>query len=160
MAFAMFWAGLLLHEAAHSVVAWVTSDNWTSPLLTPARGASAIAGPLLTLILVVGCAMFAGSVGRLRYVAAATAIGAASRLALIAVPTMLGKANDEKVVGLVFGVSPQAIWLTETLVTILLMSVVVRRSGISRRAAFLCCAAVCVGWISALTFGRAIGLPI
>lgn len=156
----MFWAGLLAHEAAHHVVAWFISADSTSAALTWRRGASAAAGPLLTLILVAGSAVLAKSVGRLRYVAVATAIGAASRIALIAVPTMFGKANDERVVGLVFGISPKAIWLTETFLTILLLSIVRRRSSVSRQVVFLCVGAVLVGWISALTLGRAIGLPI
>lgn len=158
--FVMFWAGLLAHEAAHYVVAWVVSADWTSAVLNWRRGVSAAAGPLLTLTIVAACTALSRSVGPLRWIAVATAIGAASRLALIAVPTMLGNANDERIVGLVIGVSPTVLWLTETVLTLILISFAVRRNAISRQAMFLSCSGALAGWISALTVGRAVGLPI
>ena len=160
MAFLTFWAGLLVHEAAHYAVAWWVSLDWTTPALTWRSGASAAAGPMATLIIVGGCAAISGSAGRLRWVAVAAAIGAASRLALTAIPTIQGKANDEGTVGMVIGVSPRALWTIEAVLTVLLVSIVVRRSGASRQVLLLCSGAALVGWISAFTVGRAVGLRI
>ena len=40
------------------------------------------------------------------------------------------------------------------------MTIVARRSGVSRRAIFMCAGAAIIGLISAFTFGRAVGLSI
>lgn len=162
VAFIAFWAGLVAHEAAHYGIGRLvlTPDDWTSTASNVRRAAAAAAGPALTLTLIAACALIAGSMSRMRWVVVATAVGAASRLALIAIPTMLGKNNDENVVGLGTGIPPQGLWAVEAVVTVLLMTVIARRSGVSRHAILLCVGAALVGWISAFTFGRAVGLPI
>jgi uncharacterized membrane protein len=162
VAFIAFWVGLLAHEAAHYGVGRLvfTSDEWTTTTFNVRRAAGSAAGPAITLIVVAACAVLSGAAGRLRWVAVAAAVGAASRLALIAMPTMLGKSNDENVVGLAMGISPKMLWAVEAVVTVLLMTVIARRSGVSRHAILLSVGAALVGWISAFTFGRAVGLPI
>lgn len=162
IAFIAFWAGLLAHEAAHYGVARLvfTPDDWTSTAVSVRRAAAAAAGPGLTLTVITACALISGSMGRMRWVVVAAAVGAASRLALIAIPTMLGKSNDESVVGLAMGVSPKLLWAVEAVVTVLLMTVIARRSGVSRHAILLCVGVALLGWISAFAFGRAVGLPI
>jgi hypothetical protein len=158
--FGTFWAGLLLHEAAHFAVARVlfAPDDWVR---VPAygdfsRGIAAAAGPLVPLLTILVCAIIAA---RSRQpIAIAAGLGAASRIFLVAVPTMLGRPNDEQVVSVVTGLPGPLIWTAEAAVTTLLIAWMLRswREQLRVRAIAFCLVGAFLGWISALT----LGLPI
>jgi len=160
--FATFWAGLLAHEGAHFAAALVARivrlRSSIGSAFVPA------AGPLITLLIVAGCALFV--VRSRRVVMTRTAFlmatGAASRLVLIAVPTMQGKSNDEHDIMLASGWSAGMIWTVEAALTTLLLVWTVRRSGAHLRSGQLgmMLLGILAGWLSAFTVGRAIGLPI
>jgi hypothetical protein len=160
--FAAFWAGLIAHEGAHYATSWwarvVGLRSETGSVLVPA------AGPLMSLAIVAGCAVL---IHRSRHVitkriAFVTATAAASRIFLIAVPTMQGKSNDEHSVMLAAGWSARTIWTVEAALTTLLLMWIVQRSGVRLLSwhAGMMLIGILAGWVSALTFGRAIGLPI
>ena len=162
--FGLFWAGLLVHEGAHVAVAKVlfAPDDW---IRAPAygdvgKGLAAAAGPLATLVIFLTCAVIAA---RSREpIAIAAGLGAASRIFLVAVPTLLGRSNDEFVISVVTGVPGPLIWAAEAAVT----TAVTTWVGVSLRAEVEVGAVgfsilgIVLGWTSAFTFGRAIGLPV
>jgi len=162
--FLAFWAGLLLHEAAHFAIAGVlfAPDDWGSvPAYGDAsRGIAAAAGPLVPLLIVLVCATIASRAHQ--PVAIAAGLGAASRIFLVAVPTMLGRPNDERVVSVVTGLPGPLIWTAEAAVTILLIAWMLLswRDQLRVGAISFCLVGVALGWISAFTVGRALGLPI
>ena len=118
----------------------------------------------MTLAIIAGCAVVVARSQRaaIKRIAFITAAAAASRLVLIAVPTMLGGSNDEHSVMLATGWPAGMIWTVEAALTVLLLVWIVRRSGLQVRPWQGCMMllGIFAGWTSALTFGRAIGLPI
>jgi len=70
--------------------------------------------------------------------------------------------NDERAVANVLGVSVRLLWIAEALTVITAAAVVARATSLvqARRAVIAIAAGIAVGWVSALTLGRAIGLPI
>jgi hypothetical protein len=117
----------------------------------------------MTLAIIAMCAVLVSRshcplVQRTAFVAAAAA---ASRIVLVVVPTMLGKSNDEHEIMLACGWSARAIWTAEAALTALLLVWIVRRSApLLPSEVGLTLLGIFAGWISAFTFGRAIGLPI
>ena len=160
--FGTLWAGLLAHEGAHFGTLWgVRLVGVRSPMgsaIVPA------AGPLITLAIIAMCAVLVSRshrpvVQRTAFVAAAAA---ASRIVLIAVPTMQGKSNDEHAIMLATGWSAQIIWTAEAALTTLLLVWIIRRNvgSLLPSEIGLTLLGIFAGWMSAFTFGRAIGLPI
>jgi hypothetical protein len=160
--FASFWAGLLAHEGAHFAAFLgarvVGLRSGIGSALVPA------AGPLMTLLIVAGCALLVVRSRRVVMTRTAflTAMGAASRLVLVAVPTMQGKSNDEHDIMLAIGWSAGVIWTVEAALTTLLLVWMVRRSGAHLRSGQvgMMLLGILAGWFSAFTLGRAIGLRI
>jgi len=156
----MFWIGLLAHESAHYGLFSILSRAGTVP--EAFNYLPAAAGPLTTLTIVVATTLLSVRVRnetgqRTMFV---TALTAASRLALTAVPTMLGRVNDEQTVGTLIGVAAPLIWSAEALLTGALILWMVRSLPQHRRLIGPAAFASVAGWVSALTFGRAVGLPI
>jgi hypothetical protein len=91
-----------------------------------------------------------------------TAAAAASRLVLIGIPTLQGKTNDEHTIMLATGWTAGMIWTVEATLTTLLLVWIVRRCArhLLWSQIGLTLLGILSGWVSALTFGRAIGLPI
>ena len=166
VAFMTFWAGLLVHECAHYTAGWfLFAPALTGGTLpTPARRVVVTAaGPLASLgiVIVSAAAVAIASNAAVQRVAALTAFGASSRLVLTGIPTLLGKANDEHAVSVATGLSAGMMWAVEALVTALLVGWIVRRANfVPGRGLRLSIVGIVLGWVSALTFGRAIGLPI
>jgi hypothetical protein len=160
--FASFWAGLLAHEGAHFAAflsaRLVGLRSAVGSALVPA------AGPLMSLLIVAGCALLVVRSRRavMTRTAFITAMSAASRLVLIAVPTMQGKSNDEHDVMLAIGWPAGMIWIVEAALTTLLLVWMARRSGEHLRSGRLgmMLLGIVAGWLSAFTLGRAAGLPI
>jgi hypothetical protein len=118
----------------------------------------------MTLAIIAMCAVLVSRshrplVQRTAFVAAAAA---ASRIVLVVVPTMLGKSNDEHEIMLACGWSARAIWTAEAALTTMLLVWIVRRyaAPLLPSEVGLTLLGISAGWISAFTFGRAIGLPI
>jgi hypothetical protein len=160
--FATFWAGLLAHEGAHfAAFGWARVVGLRSGIgsaLVPA------AGPLMSLVIVAGCAVLVFRPRRavMIRIAFLTATTAASRIVLIGVPTMQGKSNDEHAVMLATGWPAGTIWTVEAALTTLLLVWIVQRSGahlVSWQVGIMLIG-ILAGWTSAFTLGRAIGLPI
>lgn len=160
--FGTLWAGLLAHEGAHFGTLWgvrlVGIRSSMGSALVPA------AGPLMTLAIIAMCAVLVSRsyrpvVQRTAFVAAAAA---ASRIVLVVVPTMLSKSNDEHEIMLACGWSAGTIWTAEAALTTLLLVWIVRRyaAPLLPSEVGLTLLGIFAGWISAFTFGRAIGLPI
>jgi hypothetical protein len=163
VAFMAFWVGLLFHESAHYVAEWFlfAPSDWARP--APSRIALvAAAGPIASLgLVIVSAATVMASGATVKRVAALTAFGASSRLALTGIPTFLGKANDEHAISVATGLSAGWMWAVEALVTTLLIGWILRRANfVAGRGIGLSVIGIVLGWIAALTFGRAIGLPI
>ena len=157
--FGTFWAGLLAHEGAHFGTLHITGLR--SPMGSAVVPA---AGPVMTLAIIAGCAVLVARSQRaaIKRIAFVTAAAAASRLVLTAIPTMLGGSNDEHSVMLATGWPAGMIWTVEAALTVLLLVWIVRRSGLQVRPwqGGMMLLGIFAGWTSALTFGRAIGLPI
>jgi len=156
----MFWIGLLAHEGAHYGLLSILSRAGT--LSQALAYLPAAAGPLTTLTIVVVTTVLSvrarnETAQRVMFV---TALTAASRLVLTAVPTMLGRVNDEQTVGVLTGVPPVMIWSAEALLTGALILWMVRRLPQHRSLIGAAAFASLAGWVSAFTFGRAVGLPI
>ena len=75
---------------------------------------------------------------------------------------MQGKSNDEHDIMLVIGWPAGMIWTVEAALTTLLLVWMVRRSGAHLRSGQfgMMLLGIVAGWLSAFTFGRAVGLPI
>jgi hypothetical protein len=166
LSFVLFWASLLLHEGAHFTAAWLlfTPADWAGDVIRPIRsGIVAGAGPLTSVGIIAICAATARRAHeRLSTVTYAGALGAASRLALVAVPTLLHRSNDERGVSVAMGVPAIGIWAIEAAVTAALLVWMLRgrQAGWSSGLLVPIACGVITGWISALTIGRAIGLPV
>lgn len=160
--FGTFWLGLLAHEGAHLAAFFgarvVGLRSGIASAFIPA------AGPVMTLLIVAGCAFFVvrSRRGVMTRAVFLIATGAASRLVLIAVPTMQGKSNDEHDVMLATGWSAGGIWAVEAALTTLLLMWMVRGSGAHLRSTQvgMVLLGILAGWLSAFTLGRTIGLPI
>ena len=167
IAFVVFWAAELGHEAAHFTVGRLTHVAVHLPNGLRHRRAQVAtwgAGPLFTLVVLGVSAVFAArSVSaRATTVALAFACSAASRTVAIAPGTLMDGASDERTVGALLGVSPQSLWMAELLFAVACLTVIVRRVPVRVRRPTLAWIGigVVVGLISALTLGRAIGIPI
>jgi hypothetical protein len=125
---------------------------------------AAAAGPFITLVIVVACAMVVFRSHRvvIERLAFITAAAAASRLVLIGIPTLQGKSNDEHTIMLATGWPAGMIWTFEAALTTLVLVWIVRRCApqLLWSQIGLTLLGILAGWISAFTFGRAIGLPI
>lgn len=160
--FGTFWVGLLAHEGAHFAALLgaraVGLRSGIASAFVPA------AGPVMTLLIVAGCAFFVIRSHRVVMTSTAlvTATSAASRLVLIAVPTMQGKHNDEHDIMLATAWPAGMIWTLEAALTTLLLVWMVRRSGAHLRSTQvgMMLLGILAGWLSAFTLGRAIGLRI
>jgi hypothetical protein len=166
LSFVLFWAGLLLHEGAHFAAAslLLTPADWAGDVFRPTRSAIvAGAGPLTSVAIIAVCAAVARRAHeRLFTVAYTGALGAASRLALVAIPTLLHRSNDERGVSVATGVPAIGVWAIEAAVTAALLVWMARgrQAGWDSRLLLPITCGVITGWISALTIGRAIGLPV
>lgn len=163
---ATFWIALLIHEAAHAAVA-----HLMYPATDPSGGYAVPrddllvvgAGPAVTLAMVVACAAAYRQLGKLRAFGIAVIAFGLSRLLVIGPTTLLSRGmNDERAVANVLGVSVRLLWIAEALTVITAAAVVARATSLvqARRAVIAIAAGIAVGWVSALTLGRAIGLPI
>lgn len=166
MTFLAFGAALLGHEGAHFALAYClyTRGDWAS-LQPPvvAHAAVVAAGPLFTLMTTLACALAAVRWRRLRWLTLAVPIFGASRLVMIGPVTLIGKGvNDEGTLGRLLGMSPRWLWTIEALATAGAIAFISRRTagGDLRRHFPWIVAGIVIGWVSALTVGRAIGLPI
>ena len=166
VAFLTFWATLLGHEGAHYLARWwlLSPAEWSRP--EPFSWSQIVvwsAGPAASLLIVMGSAAIRSISRRatIQRVALLAGLGAASRIVLIAIPTMLGKSNDEHSISIATGVSARVMWGAEAAVTALLIAwMFVRRAPPSTGAVGGSLFGILLGWFSAFTFGRALGLPI
>lgn len=163
---AMFWIALLGHEGAHAGVAhfaYSPGDLSAGHVSQSGQLLVVAAGPIFTLAMIVACAISSTrwSWGR---AAAITAVAfGVSRLLLIAPGTLFGTAiNDERTVGPLLGVSARLLWTAEALVGAAAVFVVWRASLIAdpSRSVGWIAVGIVIGWLSAFTLGRVIGLPI
>jgi hypothetical protein len=167
----LFWATLLVHEAAHGAGAALavgsmpfTREQFAA--LAPTQRLPAVAaGPIVTIFIVGSCAIVTRIVRSptARLLFTATALTAASRLVLIMPVTLVTFGyNDETAIGAALAVSPRVLWSIEFLLTSICCYVVIRGLGPDRRSRTLWATGIAsvIGWISAMTFGRWIGLPI
>jgi hypothetical protein len=163
---AMFWIALLGHEAAHAGVAhFAYSPGDLSAGQVSSSGQLLVvgAGPVFTLAMIVACIISATrwSWGRASAITA-VAFGV-SRLVLIAPGTLFGNAiNDERTIGPLLGVSARLLWTIEALVGAAAVFVVWRANLIAEpsRSVGWIGVGIVIGWLSAFTVGRAVGLPI
>jgi hypothetical protein len=162
------WAAVLGHECAHFAVGrlvYSPTDLATGHLPTTAHVATVAAGPIFTLLTVVGSALLVDAVRTWRTrLILSTVIGcAASRLLLTAPPTLLGRGgNDEQTLGTLTGVSPRLLWSIEVAVVVWSIIAVARHWPVRdrRSTALWVIIALVVGWATAIPLGRAAGLPI
>lgn len=168
IAFALFWTTLLIHEAAHYGAAAFTgaqaelaNGRWSPKLQVIVSSA----GPFATLAMILGSALLGTRPRFERHLAIlfSLALGAASRIALIAPATLLGRGwNDERSIVASLGISARFLVAGEALVALVAlvyMAIYMRRKRRSLTLLHII-GGVGVGWASAFTFGRAIGLPI
>jgi hypothetical protein len=167
LGFATFWLTILAHEAAHFVTGMAMVGNlhfsWFQPLPAHDRIPIVAAGPLMTLLILVTCAVVAIRRGHASLLLVGCVIGAASRILLIARTTLLASGdNDEVTFARLTGISAAEIWLAETMMALACVRFVLARTPSENRGRPTAWIAVGVvaGWISAVTFGRAVGLPI
>jgi hypothetical protein len=121
------------------------------------------AGPVFTLAMVVACAVVTHRLRRVAAVAIAAIAFGVSRLLIIAPATLLNRgANDERTVAQLTNTSARLLWSAEALVAMAAVVFVARGTPIPqrRRAVLWIALGIAAGWVSALTIGRAIGLPI
>jgi hypothetical protein len=163
IAFVSLWVTILLHEGAHYGMAALLAPPGAPRGLD--RSLITGSGPVSTLVIILVGAIAAGRVtSEFWKVSMFAAVwGAASRVILVAPGTLLGTAgNDETTIAPVLGVSARSMVLVELLVMLAglyLVHSAFRRNGrIPPLRVVL--VALLVGWFTAPTFGRAIGLPI
>jgi len=171
LGFALLWATLLLHEAAHwlagAAARGTLRTSWSDfGQLGPAgRAFTSGAGPALTSLVLLGCILLLTrrqTAGTVRVIAA-TAIGAASRAVIIAGATWLTSGwNDERTFQQFTHVPATLSWSVEAIIAGAAIGLALRRLESAGRWSFFGWTAVgtAVGWISAMTVGRAAGLPI
>lgn len=70
--------------------------------------------------------------------------------------------NDERTVANILSMFPALLWIAEALVAVAAVAIVARGGVLlqRRQSVTAIAAALVVGWLSAFTVGRAIGLPI
>jgi len=164
--FVTFWIALLGHEAAHVAVARLMySPSELSSRYVPPRDDLFVvgAGPTFTLAMIVMCAAASRALRPARAFAIAAIAFGLSRLIVIAPATLLSRGmNDERSVAHLVNVSPALLWIAEALVAVAAVAFVARDDAIPRgtRSVIAIVAGLVAGWLSALTVGRAIGLPI
>jgi hypothetical protein len=167
VSFGMYWVSLLGHEGAHFGMARLLySPTDLAAGIVPAWPQLFVvgAGPRFTLLLLILCASYA--VGRGAKASASVtplAYAAASRLALVAPGTLLGTAvNDERTVGRLLHVVPVLLWSGEALVATVALVIVSANvpPGMERRSTAWMVLGIILGWMSAFTVGRAVGLPV
>jgi hypothetical protein len=109
--------------------------------------------------MVVACA---AAVRKGRAIAIAAIAFALSRLVVIAPATLLNRGmNDERTVAHILHVFPPFLWIAEALVAAAAAAFAARNVDMPRgRSVMAIAAGLIVGWVSAFTVGRAIGLPI
>jgi hypothetical protein len=164
--FAMFWVSILAHEGGHFGVAAVAYST-VHLAKVPDHAALWVvsAGPAVTWAILLGCglAVTVRRRARVLQLLIALGMGAASRIAFVGPGTLLGTAvNDERTVSGILGVSARLVWMTEAVAAALIMSWMTRQlpSGTRLRTGVWILIGTSVGWGSALTFGRWIGLRI
>lgn len=167
----LFWATLLVHEAAHAAAAaWTVGSmpfthEQLEALAATQRLPANAAGPFATILIVGVCAIGARIVRSPTAVLllTATAVTTASRLVVILPATFVhGGYNDETTISSTLAVSPRVLWSMECLVISACCYVAIRRIESGRRFHLLWATAIAsaIGWISAMTLGRWVGLPI
>jgi hypothetical protein len=164
--FAMFWVSILAHEAGHlGVAAAAYSTVHLGELPDDAALWVVSAGPLVTWAILLACGL-AVTVQRrdsVRKLWIALGMGAASRIAFVGPGTLLGTAvNDERTVSGILGVSARLVWMSEAVVGALILSWMISQltSGTRWWTTGWMLIGTSIGWGSALTFGRWIGLRI
>jgi hypothetical protein len=164
--FATFWIALLAHEGAHRALAhfMYSAAELSRGEVRPSDQLVVVgAGPVFTLAMVVACAVVTHRLRRLAAVGIAAIAFGVSRILIISPATLLNRgANDERTVAQLTNTSARLLWSAEALVTIAAVAFVARSTPMSehRRSVFWIVLGIVGGWVSALTIGRAIGLPI
>jgi hypothetical protein len=123
------------------------------------------AGPIATLLILAACSVGLARQSRPHTVVAfvGLALGAASRILLVAATTLRETGeNDELTVGHLLNISARPIWVAEAFFAAAVIYFVIQRlpQADRWRTVAWTAAGVALGWVSALTFGRHIGLPI
>jgi hypothetical protein len=157
--FGLFWITLLMHEAAHFGMLGVLKPTSHPNVVVVS------AGPVVTALIIIGTALYSSTHSGLRATQTAVSIvwGAASRIVLVGPGILLGTAiNDERTVAQIVGVSARLLWAVELLIVGLAVYYVTLRlpSGTRGRTLLSVAIGILLGWVSAFTLGRAIGLPI
>jgi len=161
-----FWIALLAHEAAHWGVARVVyspTDLSTGRVAPHDQVLVVSAGPTFTLATIVLCAALTTRVRKARAIGIAAIAFGVSRILIIAPATLLSRGmNDERTVAHLLGVPARLLWIAEAAVAMAAVAFVARATPVAqrRRAVIWIGVGIVAGWISALTLGRAIGLPI
>jgi hypothetical protein len=163
---ATFWIALLGHEGAHFWAAHFAYSpiNLSTGHVSPDAQLFVVgAGPTFTIVTTIACAFAVVRWHEARAVGIAAIAFAVSRLLIIAPGTLLGAAvNDERTVAALSGVPAGLLWAVEALVAAAAVALVARATPFAERSRSLVWigAGIVIGWVSALTIGRAIGLPI
>ena len=164
--FATFWIALLAHEGAHLGVAhfMYSPTELATGRVRPIDQLLVVgAGPAVTTAMIVACAAVTRRLGKAAAVGIAAIAFGVSRILIISPATLLNRGlNDERTVAQLTGVSARLLWGAEALVAIAAVAFVGRGTPIAqwRRSVFWIALGIAGGWVSALTIGRAIGLPI
>lgn len=165
-AFGAFWVQLLGHEAAHALGRDLFVGDADLAVHWPRRVQIAYfaGGPVFTLLLVALAAALALRLrtSRGRMVAASVGLSAASRSAWTALAGLLGRPHDELTVARLLGFPTGVLELTEILVTAAAVVAILRVLPLpGRRGALLwIMLGIIAGWVSALTIGNALGVPV
>jgi hypothetical protein len=164
--FATFWIALLAHEGAHFGVAHVvySRTELATGRVSPFDQLLVVgAGPAFTLAMIVACAVVTPRLRRAAAVGIAAIAFGVSRILVISPATLLNRGpTDERTVAQLTNTSPRLLWSVEALVAIAAVAFVARSTPMPRRRRSVLWIALgtVAGWVSALTLGRAIGLPI
>jgi hypothetical protein len=113
--------------------------------------------------MMVACAVATRVLRRARAISIAGIAFGLSRILVIAPATLLNKGrNDERTVAHILNLFPPVVWIAEALVAAAAVAFVARDDAIPRgiRSVIAIAEGLVAGWLSALTIGRAIGLPI
>jgi hypothetical protein len=160
----MLWVTVLLHEAAHFGLAAVlyTSQDLTSGSPPPLRQLAVVgAGPVTTLAMLAG-ALWIAQRRPTPPLAIVLGCAAATRILFIAPSVILGPGNyDESTIATILGLPVRLITGAETLVAIVAVVLLLRKTPIPRRAAIAgTVIGILLGVVTIGVFGPLLGLPI
>jgi hypothetical protein len=168
LGFVTLWISLLAHETGHFAVAAARYSTLHKSQLPADAELSVVSGGLVvTAGILAACGLAVGVFPKQRTstlrLCISLAMGAASRYVLVAPGTLLGTAvNDERTIAPLLGVSARLIWFVEAGFAAFVLWWLLQwvPSPSRSRLVLWIAAGISIGWVSGLTFGRYLGLPI